>query len=210
MKLRKVLVASAAAFAFAAAIAARPCAAPAQEIGVSESSANPPLRLLSVKGNSFDGFFQQGELGVGGYCGYCDGPGCGCFFADSNGGTGSLKYDSTAPVSMSWSLGLYYAGSDQLDNGEYGSCQPASGFINTQTGANNRNVVYYYTTGAICDTGEFNQTYTGSYYVDGGYGGYSTTAGSGSVAVSIYSWENSPVLNSQLQLTGNIARAPAS
>jgi hypothetical protein len=60
----------------------------------------------------------------------------------------------------------------------------------------------------MCDTADNNQTYTGSYYVIGGYAGYSTTSGSGSVSLSIYSWYNAPVLNSQMQMTGNISRSP--
>lgn len=209
MMLRNVLVTSAAAFAFAAAMSLGPRAVLAQEVGVSSVASKPPLQVLAAKGNSFDGFFQQGDILQGGHCDYCDGPGCGCFYADSNGGTGSLKFGSTAPVSMAWNLQLYFAGSDEFDNGALGACWPALGFINTLTGANNRQVAYYDTTGWMCNTASFNQTYTGSYYVTGGYGLYSTTFGSGAVAVSIYSDYNAPVLNSQLQITGNLARSSA-
>ena len=109
MMFRKVLVAGAAAFVCAALIGLNPRPASAQS--------NPPLRALSAKGNSFDGFFQQGNT-----CDYCDGALCGCFLADSNGGTGSLKFDSRAPVSMAWNIELDYANNDQYDNGTYGSC----------------------------------------------------------------------------------------
>ena len=59
----------------------------------------------------------------------------------------------------------------------------------------------------MCDTGWFNETYTGSYFVAGGYNGYKTSSGAGSVSVSIYSWYNAPVLNSQLQMSGNVSRS---
>src|ERR1700679_2027050 len=95
MKFRNVLVAGAAAFVGAALIGLN-----ARPVWAGSSSSPPPLRALAAKGNSFDGFFQQGST----YCDYCDGPGCGCFFADSNGGTGSMKFDDRAPVSMGWTL----------------------------------------------------------------------------------------------------------
>jgi hypothetical protein len=198
MKFRKVLVAGAAAFVGAALIGLN-----VQPVWAA-SSAPPPLRALAAKGNSFDGFFQQGAT----YCDYCDGPECGCFFADSNGGTGSMKFDDRAPVSMGWTLELDYANNDQFDNGTLGSCWPASGALTTFTGPMQRQAVYYQTSGFMCNTYYFNQTYTGSYYNVGGYAGYSTTAGSGALSLSIYSDYNAPVLNSQLQLTGSVSRSP--
>jgi len=205
MIFRNGVVASAAALALAAVMSFGPRAALAQEPVVGDAASNnPPLRLLMAKGNSFDGFFAQGN-----YCDYCDSGGCGCFFADSNGGTGSLKFDSKATVSMAWNLELDYAGSNQFDNGELGACWPASGTINTLTGANNLQMVYFDTSGWMCNTGLFNQTYTGSYFVLGGEAGYSTTSGAGAVSLSVYTEHNAPVLNSQLQLSGNISRSAA-
>jgi hypothetical protein len=197
MTLRKLLLTGAAAFAWAASLGLGGSAAWAA------SSQSPPLRSLAMKGDSFDGFFQQGAT----YCDFCDGAECGCFFADSNGGTGSLKFDSAEPKNAGWSLELDYANNDQYDNGTFGSCWPASGEIETFTGTKQRQTVYYDTSGFMCDTGYFNQTYTGSYFVTGGYNGYSTTSGAGSVSLSIYSWYNAPVLNSQLQMTGNVSRS---
>jgi hypothetical protein len=199
MTLRNKLLTGAAALAWAASIG----------MGVPAawgSSGQPGLFALAAKGNSFDGFFQQGDT----YCDYCDGPECGCFLADSNGGTGSLKFGQFGPTNMGWDIELDYANNDQYDNGNYGSCWPASGEIESFTGAKQRQTVYFDTTGMMCNTGYFNETYTGSYYVTGGYNGYSTTSGAGSVSLSIYSWYNSPVLNSQLQMTGNISRSPKS
>lgn len=194
MMFRNVLVAGAAAFVCAALIGLNPQLASAQT--------NQKLRALAAKGNSFDGFFQQGNT-----CDYCDGALCGCFIADSNGGTGSLKYDSTAPVSMAWNIELDYANNDQYDNGTYGSCWPASGMLSTYTGPKQRQVVTYTTSGFMCNTYYFNQTYTGSYYVQTGNAGYSTASGSGALSLSIFSDYNAPVLNSQLQLTGSILRS---
>jgi hypothetical protein len=194
MMLRNVLVASAAAFVCAALIGLNPRPASAQS--------NPPLRALAAKGNSFDGFFQQGFT-----CDYCDGAGCGCFLADSNGGTGSLKFDGSAPVSMAWNIELDYANSDQYDNGISGSCWPASGMLSTFTGPKNRQVVTYTTSGFMCSTEFLNQTYTGSYFIQAGNAGYSTTSGSGALSLSILSEYDPTVLNSQLQLTGNISRS---
>jgi hypothetical protein len=195
MMFRKVLLAGAAAFICAALIGLNPRPASAQS--------NPPLRRLAGKGNSFDGFFQQGNT-----CDYCDGALCGCFIADSNGGTGSLKFDSRAAVSMAWNIELDYANNDQYDNGTFGSCWPASGMLSTYTGPKQRQVVTYTTSGFMCNTYFFNQTYTGSYYVQAGNAGYSTTSGSGALSLSIFSDYNAPVLNSQLQLTGNLSRSP--
>jgi hypothetical protein len=106
MALRSLLVTGAAAFAWAASIG---LAGPAAWAG---SPSQPPLRRLAAKGNSFDGFFQQGNL-----CDFCDGALCGCFLADSNGGTGSFKFDSAAPKSMGWSIELDYANNTQFNNG---------------------------------------------------------------------------------------------
>jgi hypothetical protein len=110
-------------------------------------------------------------------------PAANVFLADSNGGTGSLKFDSASPKNMGWSIELEYANNDQYDNGNYGSCWPASGLVETFTGTRQGQTVYYDTSGLMCDTGYFNQTYTGSYYVTGGYNGYSITSGAGSVSL---------------------------
>jgi hypothetical protein len=195
MMLRNVLVTGAAAFACATLIGLSAMPVSAQS--------NPPLRALAAKGNSFDGFFQQGDV-----CDYCDGALCGCFFADSNSGTGSLKFDSRAPVSMAWNIELDYANNDQFDNGTLGSCWPASGMLSTYTGPMQRQVITYTTSGFMCNTYYFNQTYTGSYYIQAGNAGYSTTSGSGALSLSILSDYNAPELNSQLQMTGNISRSP--
>ncbi|HUN57601.1 MAG TPA: hypothetical protein VMU41_05765 [Candidatus Binataceae bacterium] len=194
MMLGKMVVTGAAAFVCAALIGLNPRPASAQS--------NPPLRALAAKGNSFDGFFQHGTT-----CDYCDGPSCGCFLADSNGGTGTLKFDGRAAVSMAWNLELDYANDDQFDNATYGACWPASGMLNTYTGPKQRQVVTYTTSGFMCNTYFFNQTYTGSYYIQAGNAGYSTTFGSGALSLSILSDYNAPVLDSQLQLTGNISRS---
>jgi hypothetical protein len=198
MMLRNMLVTGAAAFVCAALIGSN-----VRPAWAGNPSSPAPLHALAVNGNSFDGFFQQGN-----YCNYCDGAGCGCFFADSHGGTGTLKFDGTAPVNMGWNVELDYANNDQYDNGTLGSCWPASGFVTTYTGPMQRQAAYYQTSGMMCNTYYFNQTYTGSYYVVGGYAGYSTTTGSGALNLSIYSEYNAPVLNSQIQMTGNISRSP--
>jgi len=194
MTFRNMLMTGAAAFICAALIAVNTLPAWAQS--------SPPLRRLAAKGNSFDGFFQQGNT-----CDYCDSAFCGCFLADSNGGTGTLKYDSGAQTSMAWNIELDYANDTQYNNGELGACWPASGYLATYTGPKQRQIVMYTTSGFMCNTYYFNQTYTGSYYVQAGNAGYSTTSGSGALSLSILSDYNAPVLNSQLQLTGNISRS---
>jgi hypothetical protein len=197
MMLRNVLATSAAAFVCAALIGVNPQPVRAQS--------NPPLRALAAKGNSFDGFFQQGNT-----CDYCDGALCGCFFADSNGGTGTLKFDDRAPVSMAWNIELDYSYSDQYGNGTFGACWPASGMLSTYTGKMRRQLVTYTTSGFLCNTYYSNQTYTGSYIIQAGNAGYSTTSGSGALSLSIFSDYNAPVLNSQLKMSGNISRSPQS
>ena len=124
MKLRNLLLTGAAAFAWAASIGSWGTGG----LGVQQPAAL--ARIWRPKVIHLMVFSSRGT-----YCDYCDGPACGCFLADSNGGTGSMKFDSAGPKNMGWKIELDYANNDQFDNGNYGSCWPASGFIETFTGA---------------------------------------------------------------------------
>lgn len=209
MKISSQVLAAAAALALMAIVSAggQPALANSSKPGVLAKA--PPTYLIGANGSSVNGFWSDpGEGAV--ECSYCDDSEyCGCFEADSSGGGGgSFQMNGAANSPMGWIVELDYTeGSNDLPTAEWGSvCVAASGFGEVVEGTGkNENAFVFETTGLICDTASGNDTYTGSYVLDGGEKAYSNATGSGVLNAGMLDGAGPNYVN-QIQFTGNLGQ----
>jgi len=209
MKVRSKVTACSLAVALTAAVAGTQ-AALTKAANAAVIAKAPPTYLLGAQGSSVDGFWSDEDAEE--ECDYCDNPTyCGCFIADgSNGGNGLFQFNGGANTPMNWTVELDYDdGSNDLPTAITGDeCVAASGFGSvTQQVGKYANVFNYETTGLLCDTVSGNDTYSGSYVLEGGQRAYSGATGSGNLNIGVLDNEDGPddYVN-QIQFTGNLGR----
>ncbi|HTT75275.1 MAG TPA: hypothetical protein VMF50_04760 [Candidatus Binataceae bacterium] len=180
------------------------------KVKADDSSVAPSSSTLA-RGTSVDGYWSDDAYSWNGWitngCNFCTGdPSCQCFYSDSTNGSGIFQVNINQYTTMIWSQELDYSTYGLTTSGSlWNACYPASGEGEIDDiGGSAANTLTYATTGQLCVTPDGqNQTYTGSYIIDGGTGLYPDYQGAGTIGDAIYGRLPSEVV-SQIQFNGNI------